>query len=177
MKKGEPLDNLRQDLTNLFNYIHEVRYEIAAINRPADEEHSLDRAGDQLQAIVTATEQSTFTIMDAMEKNEDMVAKLRNLIKDKEQRVMLDEISKNDMAVFEACSFQDITGQRIAKVVSTLSYLEERIDALINLWGKAALDSVKVEPVKTKSQDEQLLRGPQLKDEGVSQADIDKLFG
>jgi len=177
MKKDGTLDSLRQDLSNLFKHIHEVRYEIAAIHRPADQEHSLDRAGDQLQAIVAATEQSSFAIMDAMEKNEALVGKLRGVTKEAAATALLDEISNNNMAVFEACSFQDITGQRITKVVATLRYIEDRIEALIKIWGKPGLDSVEVQPTKEKTKDEQLLNGPQLKDEGISQADIDKLFG
>ena len=36
-------------------------------------------------------------------------------------------VDEKMMVIFEACSFQDITGQRIAKVVETLEHIEQRV--------------------------------------------------
>ena len=36
-------------------------------------------------------------------------------------------VDEKMMIIFEACSFQDITGQRIAKVVETLQHIEQRV--------------------------------------------------
>ena len=176
MNNGQSLDTLRRELSELFEYIQEVRQEIAAIHNPADEEHHLDKVGDELQAIVDATERSTFAIMDAMDKNEELVSKLRAVIKDPDQLALLDGISQNGNTVFEACTFQDITGQRVGKVVTTFTYLEDRVNALCRIWGKSALDAVEVKPVKEKTENEKLLHGPQLEGEGISQEDIDKMF-
>ena len=78
--------------------------------------------------------------------------------------------------MFEACSFQDITGQRVTKVVKLVTYIEDRVNALIDIWVKSALDEVEVTPDREKTEDEKLLQGPQLNDEGISQSEIDKLF-
>jgi chemotaxis protein CheZ len=43
------------------------------------------------------------------------------------------------MGLFEACSFQDITGQRITKVVRSLTYVETRVNKLIEAWGRSEL--------------------------------------
>ena len=85
-------------------------------------------------------------------------------------------IAANGAAVFEACSFQDITGQRVSKVVKSVSYVEERINALFGIWGKDELENVDVEPAREKTADETLVHGPQLAGEGISQDEIDKLF-
>ena len=114
--------------------------------------------------------------MDAMDKNEELVSKLRAVIKDPDQLALLDGISQNGNTVFEACTFQDITGQRVGKVVTTFTYLEDRVNALCRIWGKSALDAVEVKPVKEKTENEKLLHGPQLEGEGISQEDIDKMF-
>ncbi len=37
--------------------------------------------------------------------------------------------------VYEACNFQDITGQRITKVVNTLKHIEEKVEALVSAFG------------------------------------------
>ena len=39
----------------------------------------------------------------------------------------------------EACSFQDITGQRVNKVVKTIRYIQDWIVAMIGIWDKEAL--------------------------------------
>ena len=167
---------LKQELVGLFQYIRRVRQEIAAIYRPADGDNQFDSMADQLDAIVGATEEATNTIMEAMEKNDEMLAKLREGITDADHLACLDSIAANGAAVFEACSFQDITGQRVSKVVKSVSYVEERINALIEIWGKDELDNVDVAAEREKTADEKLLHGPQRTGEGISQDDIDKLF-
>ena len=175
MIEREP-DQLKNELWSLFKYVQRVRQEIAAIDRPAEDDHHFDKMGDQLDAIVKATEEATNTIMAMMEKNEDAVGKLRESITDADQLALLDQISESGMNVFQACSFQDITGQRISKLVKSLTYVEDRVNALVDIWGKARLQEVEVLPVEEKTEDEKLVHGPQMEGEGISQDEIDKLF-
>ena len=179
-------DPLKKEIGGLFQYIQRVRQEIAAIHRPADDDHNFDTMGEQLDAIVKATEEATNTIkateeatntiMEAMERNEQLLDELKKKLQDPDQVALIDKIVENGNSVFEACSFQDITGQRVTKVVKSVTYIEDRVTALIDIWGKAALEEVEVKPDREKTADEALLQGPQLHDEGISQADIDKLF-
>jgi len=37
--------------------------------------------------------------------------------------------------VFESCNFQDLTGQRISKVVATLKFIETHIIKMMDIWG------------------------------------------
>jgi len=84
---------------------------------------------------------------------------------------IIDETNK----IFEACSFQDITGQRISKVVKTLKDIETSVDDLLNLFGP--VDKSKVgELTDDRDDDEKLKNGPQMAGQGVSQDDIDKLL-
>ncbi len=170
------MDQLKQEFDALWRYIKSVRQEIAAIDRPAEEDHHFDSMGDQLDAIVKATEEATNTIMECMESNEDAIGKLRALISDPDQVALLDQIEANGTEVFNACSFQDITGQRINKVVKSITYVEERVNSLVNLWGKDELDEVEVQEDREKITDGEILSGPQLEGKGLSQDDIDKLF-
>ena len=48
--------------------------------------------------------------------------------------------------------------------------------ALIEVWGKDEIDKIGVKPDKEKTEDENLLQGPALEGEGISQDEIDKLF-
>lgn len=171
----EMMDDLKAQLTGLLRYIQRVRHEIAAISNPSDDDMHFNSMGDQLDAIVAATEKATNTIMAAMERNDELVEKLRPKLKDKKDLATLDKIAENGSQVFQACSFQDITGQRVNKVVKSVTYVEERVNSLVELWGKDELDKIEVEMLE-KSEDEKLLAGPQLEGKGLSQDEIDALF-
>jgi len=170
------MDRLKQEFDALLCYIHRVRQEIAAIYRPADEDHHFDSMGDQLDAIVKATEEATNTIMEAMERNEQAVGKLRDKNTDPDQAALLDQIIDNGNDVFESCSFQDITGQRVNKVVESITYVEKRVNALVDMLGKVQVAEVEVPVDREKTTDEQLVSGPQLEGDGLSQDDVNKLF-
>jgi chemotaxis protein CheZ len=167
---------LKQELDGLSRYITRVRQEVAAIDRPADQTDDFESMGDQMHAVVKATEAATETIMGAMESNGTIVAQLREKIDDPEQLALLDKITNNANDVFEACSFQDITGQRVGRVAKSITFVEERVEMLKQLLGAQELAEVEVVPGEEISEEDALLNGPQLDGEGLSQDDIDGLF-
>lgn len=169
---------LKAEISGLLRYMQRVRTEIAAMDRGRDEDHNFETMGKQLDAIVEATEKATDTIMNAMEQNEESVAKIKEGLDDPEKIALLDKIIDNGNVVFEACSFQDITGQRVTKIVKSITFVEERVNALLDIWGRDALQDVEVESDdEVKREQELLLRGPQLDgQETISQDEIDKLF-
>ena len=166
---------LKDELSGLLRYIQRVRTEIAAISRPADEDFKFESMGEQLDAIVKATETATNTIMAAMEGNDDIIEKIRAKTKSKKLQELCDQLIENDNEVFEACSFQDITGQRINKVVKSITYVEDRVTALVDVWGKEELDKIVIK-AEEKTEDEKLLEGPQMEGKGLSQSEVDALF-
>lgn len=172
----ESISILKHELDGLLRYLERVRMEIASIDRPAEEEHDFNSMGDQLDAIVQATETATNTIMECSEKNDDAVLKIREKTDDPEIHALLDSINNNSGDVFEACSFQDITGQRVNKVIKSVTYVEERVNSLIDVMGRESMDAIEVSTESQKTEDEKLLEGPQLEGKGLSQDDIDSLF-
>ena len=82
------------------------------------------------------------------------------------------------MDIFEACSFQDITGQRISKVVETLEHIESRVSRFAAAIGAKDSDQPASEKVikRKKRKKDQILNGPALEGEGVSQDEIDALL-
>jgi chemotaxis protein CheZ len=175
MSSEAEAEKLKSELAGLFRYLERVREEIAAISRPADEELQFESMGEQLDAIVQATEKATNTIMESTENSLDAVDKLRKDLKDPAQTALLDRIAGDGNEILEACSFQDITGQRVSKIVKSVTYVEERVNALIDVWGKDEVEQVVVE-AEEKTDDEKLLAGPQLEGKGLDQAAIDALF-
>ncbi len=73
-------------------------------------------------------------------------------------------------------SFQDITGQRVGRVAKSITFVEERFEALKYLLGEEEIAEVEVNSDGESSGGQELLQGPQLNGEGLSQDDIDSLF-
>ncbi len=83
-------------------------------------------------AIVQATEKATSDILACAERIQEMAWTLREQGVESE---VCDLLDANATEVYTACSFQDITGQRTRKVIGVLRYLEDRINAMIGIWG------------------------------------------
>ncbi len=160
------------ELESLAAYIKSVKSEITAIRPDQVKKDYLPLAADELDAIVEATAEATNAIMDAAEIVEqvagesppDTGGKLRDAT----------------TSIYEACGFQDITGQRINKVVRALKDIEEKVDRLMAAFGgEAAAAGPGKKPKKKKDgpvTDESLLEGPQLKNKGSSQEEVDALL-
>ncbi len=80
--------------------------------------------------------------------------------------------------IYEACGFQDITGQRVTKVVKPLEDIEERIDALVAAFGSeiGKFKAEQPEREEKKEPGKELLHGPQLAKDAKSQAEVDALL-
>ncbi len=167
---------LEKNLKSLFSYVQRVRKEIAALNRDADGVDKFATMGDQLDAIVDSTKDATDIIMDALEQNGEIVDKLKQVITNEDQIALLNQVLVNNNAVFEACAFQDLTGQRVTKIIKSVTYVEDRVNTLMEIWGRKELDKIKFVPDPELTEDENMLYGPQLKADAISQDEIDKLF-
>ena len=149
--------------------IARMKVEISQLRANDMTGNKIPDAGRELDAIVEATEDATNTIMEAAE--EIMGA-------DSSDPAAYQELVSNKMiSIFEACTFQDITGQRISKVVTTLNYIDERVSSFIeHLRIPGDLDAEFEETEEERRQRELILHGPQHSGEGVSQDDIDSML-
>lgn len=167
---------IRQEIEKLATHISRALREIAAITPSTDEVddekdnlRNISFANQELAAVVKATEQATNTILDAADVIQDKVV---DLIGDEAAK---QEIVDSTMKIYDACNFQDITGQRIGKVVRTLEYLDSKISRLKQFIEESAADSAELEEeFMDKRPDAALMNGPQLN--APDQEDIDKLF-
>ena len=162
-----PMRHIHDELSALAKAIDTMYSDILATRSHDVGDKHIPSATDELDAIIGATEDASATIMDAC----DAIQDIANGVNEEEKQKIYDETTK----IFEACSFQDITGQRISKVVKTLREIEESVDKLLCLFGPADRQKIP-EKIDTRSEDEKLLNGPQLDGAGVSQDDIDKLL-
>lgn len=157
------------ELGEMAQEISNMKEELALLRLSDMRDEHIPTAGRELDAIVEATEEATNTIMSAAE--EIMGADTADV--DAYQSLVSEKI----IDIFQACSFQDITGQRISKVVSTLNALDKRITTLVEkLKIMRITDAEGAETASEKRARELLLNGPQFKGEGVSQDDVDAFF-
>ena len=179
-KQRDEVRVLKMELRALANSIQETKREIAHLRTSDGEDDRLNIVAGELDAVVGATERATNGILEAAEKIDNAAQNVRTNSSDAYIQRLGEDISELVMGIFEHSNFQDITGQRITKVVNTLKFVEDRIDKMINIWGQETIDELLSEmPEGQHGEDDErrLLNGPQMEDEAISQGDIDKLFG
>ena len=151
------------------DYLTNARREIAALQPKDLESARIPRAGMELDAIVQQTEEATNTIMESAE------AIMAADPTDTEEFQAI--VQEHIVRIFEACSFQDITGQRISKVVETLRFIEQRIMELRRLLGVTDEDiEALIDEEEKHKGEKELLRGPALAGEGIDQSEVDALL-
>jgi chemotaxis protein CheZ len=159
------------ELEELARYIRQAKTEIASI-KPDDISTSfIPDATDELDAVVGATEDATNRIMDVCDEMSAIATQCVPAISER----LINCTTK----IFEACNFQDVTGQRITKVVETLKHIDARIEAIVKAMGdeihRVGKDHI---PKNLHAADPEkgLLNGPQLPSNAINQDDIDKLL-
>jgi chemotaxis protein CheZ len=167
----EALDaSLFREFREISRFISNMRSEIGRLQAHDLSETRIPRAGEELDAIVESTEEATNTIMESAEAI--MSADPEDV------KAYQDAVNEHIMKIFEACSFQDLTGQRISKVVEALQHVEERVNHFANAIG--AFDDEEFLTDEEKAREERrkelILHGPQKKGEGIEQGDIDALL-
>ncbi len=175
---------LKAELDAMKDAIASTKREIATLHRSEFHGKGMRRVAGELDAVVEATEQATTTILAAAEEIEAQAQMLRSAGVETGNNDCVGAILDRTVVLYEACNFQDLTGQRITKIVNVLKFVEERLDRMIEVWGglEAFKDLVDqpVEPAAAEEADSDraLLNGPKLEDDPghVSQNDIDALF-
>ncbi len=163
-------------LQRLADFITKTRQELAILRPGEVKQEFILKAADELDAITEGTASATHRIMDAADVLMEVAGSLE---KDKAAKVT-DAV----MSIYEACTFQDITGQRVTKVVSMLKVIEERIDSMVIAMGDMEPDAA-IETEARKAIDAahqaagesaSTLHGPALPGQGTSQSDIDRIL-
>ena len=181
MPGEERLEQLGSEILKLFNYMEKIKTELAAIKHPKADMDHFTRVTQQLESIVETTEGATDAIMGATEEIMGKLDALGEKIEDEEAQNDLADIFNSTNKIFENCSFHDLTGQRISKIVRVMDRIEDSLAELVKVVGKESLADVPLadveDPMDEDHDDGVPLHGPQSEGEGISQDDIDKLFG
>lgn len=180
----EMVFEMKQGLNEVYTTLSEFKralYEIQSAS--IDSNSAFQEVSDQLDAIIRATESATTQIMDLTEGIQKKISIISNLIDninhDKKAEIdsLINDISNSLLSIITACSFQDITGQRIKKVVSAVKSVESKLLEILVSTGIKIKGHESGKKQKDIDEDTrralELLKGPQ---ENVSQESVDKLL-
>jgi chemotaxis protein CheZ len=159
-----------RELREIASYITTMKEEIGALQPNDLKARRIPDAGRELDLIVQSTAEATNTIMECAEAimaadASDPVA-YKSFVDDKM------------IMVFEACSFQDITGQRVAKVIDTLHQIEMRVTRFATAINAKDANGFVDEAERKRQERAQslMLHGPQDKGEAINQKNVDALL-
>lgn len=159
------------ELNDLVLYVEKAKAELALLRPHTMSKRDIPEASDELDAIIAATEDAASKMMDAAEEISELAESVEG--------ELVDQMADITTRIFEASSFQDITGQRITKIVRVLQYLEERLGALAAAIGDTVIDerdAVTYDEAGLVVDDRVILHGPQLPVVANNQDDIDALL-
>jgi chemotaxis protein CheZ len=161
--KGRVNDKeLLAEVEDLARTIARTRSELQRLDAGPFIAGHIPAATDELDAVVAHTASATDVILEACEQLETASAN--------GEPINADMLGKATTAIYEACSFQDITGQRIKKVVGTLKAIEQKVGEILHVFGQGQEFTEETVPMET------LTNGPQLPGKAMEQSDIDKLL-
>jgi len=173
----DELRALKDETDTIHRAISRTKQEIASLHVSAFNDSGRPRVTRELDAVVEGTERATQQILDAAEIIEEAASALAASVERGQEQALAQDVQDNVVRIFEACNFQDLSGQRIAKVLATLKFVEDRIARMMEIWGGA--EAFRTFAAEALAEHERVpLHGPKLDgDPGhASQDEVDALF-
>ena len=176
----EQCEKLKVELDLIYEAINRTKQEIAVLHGKSFSGAEMAKVTGELGAVVGGTEEATQQILEAAEAIDQAASALASSTSADQQHRLSEEIQDRVVAIFEACNFQDLTGQRISKVMNTMKFIEHHINVMMDIWG--GVDAIKAHApavIDDRVGDARLLNGPKSEGETdhASQDDIDAMFG
>lgn len=183
--------DMRRGLQEIYKEINAVKRDTGSSQVTAqDADRLFTEASDQLDAILKSTETATVQIMDIVEDFQENLAKTTALVdsfrsggaskKAVEELAAMNAAANEKMTeIMTALSFQDLTGQRIKRVIQALQHIERTVFEVYistGLQEKARDEKPErdMEEIQAEAQQKMSeLKGPQA---GTSQGDVDDLL-
>lgn len=153
---------LLSEVAALAGTIATARAEVAALKMDDIIASHIPLATDELDAIVAHTAAATDAILECCETLDRLGPQLAG-----GAAVRLQAVTTR---IYEACGFQDLTGQRITKVVAALKAIDTKVVSIIAAFGDRHGEPAVPASAVT------LENGPQLPRNAMDQSDIDKLL-
>src|ERR1700736_4488753 len=137
----EQCEKLKVELDLIHDAISRTKREIAVLHGTSFNGEEMARVNGELGAVVGGTEEATQQILEAAEAIDNAATALSKVTSPDQQKILSEEIQERVVSIFEACNFQDLTGQRISKVMATMKFIENHIHVMMDIWG--GVDAIK----------------------------------
>lgn len=176
--------SLKVDMTEIENAISGTKKELAAL-KVGNNIGGVEVAALELETVVAQTEAAANDILAASESIETMAGAIQSETNLDAAKALAGEIAEKVTVIYMACNFQDLSGQRVRRVVDTLNFVESRIHKMIDAWGGLqALHELIEAEIQTQEEEREtegaaaLLTGPAPvnAEDHVDQDAIDALF-
>jgi chemotaxis protein CheZ len=161
-----------REMRDIAAHIAATKREIGRLQANDIKNVHIPAAGNELRAVTQSTEAATNTILACAEAV--MAADASDPAR---YKALVDE---KMLQIFEACAFQDTTGQRVGKVVETLQHIEARVASFAAAVRAKDTPGPASETERERAERRRrfLIHGPQ--DGGAAkggrQTEIDKMF-
>ncbi len=179
-RPSQEMRKLKIELDVIGDAIKQTRCEIVSLQDQGFDSDRVARVTKELEAVFSDTTVATERILTAAEDIDHDARALAGLLKGGHEQGpaqgLAQDIQERVTAIFEACNFHDLTGQRIAKVADMLKLVEEHLARMMEIW--SVIERFNVAAAQSSSDLDAPLNGPKLNgDQGHStQDEIDRLF-
>lgn len=170
---------LKRELDLIHAAIRRTKEDIGGFEANAFLGPQMARVGRELHAVIAGTEQATQNILKSAEDIDLIANTLSSMLRGSYELGLVQDLRDHVVKIFEASNFQDLTGQRIGKVIATLKFIEDHINRMLEIWRNIEnVPSAASAGPSAIPPDSKFLNGPKLAgDPGhASQADIDVIF-
>src|ERR1700694_2829223 len=116
----EQCEKLKVELDLIHDAISRTKREIAVLHGKSFDGNEMAKVTGELGAVVGGTEEATQQILEAAESIDLAATALAKVTSPEQHKLLSEEIQERVVSIFEACNFQDLTGQRISKVMTTM---------------------------------------------------------
>lgn len=159
----------KSELLELVAYIEKAKSEISGAKPEEITSEHIPQSKGELDAVASHAETLTGALLDAAEALDKVAGELED--------GPADRVREITGKMYEAANFHDITVQRITKVVKALNQIDYKVNSILQALGHE-VGELPPEPPKSDRPIEEadLLNGPQLDGQGVSQDDVDAMF-
>ena len=167
----KPVHARREDVLDMARAIAKAQAEIRSLRTAGETESRFASASDELDGVIDTTEQATSKILSAAERIQEQAWIMREANAD---ATICDLFDNAATEIYTACSFQDMTAQRIRKMVEALQFIDERLKSLIQNAGMTAMMEAEAEALKAATIDR--AQGDDIWMSEAHQAEIDETF-
>lgn len=140
--------------------IKQTKEEIVTLQDQGFDNCRITRVAGELEAVVDSAERATDQILKSAEQIDEAARNLSALLRGAFEQDLAQDIIERVTRIFEACNFQDLTGQRIGKVVSTLTMVEDHLARMTEIW--SVIERFNAQAVTSAPGGGELLNGPKL---------------